>query len=179
MADTWNIDSTHSSILFSVRHLVIAKVHGKFTKFSGTLSAEGGKLSGTKVSIDASSIDTAEPQRDGHLKSADFFDVAKFPTVEFVSKRVEGTGKAFAIVGDLTMHGVTNEVKLAVESEGSAKDPWGNERQAYSAKASLNRTDFGLKWNQALEAGGVLVGEKIEITLEVQAISKAAPPAAA
>jgi polyisoprenoid-binding protein YceI len=122
------------------------------------------------VSADVASIDTREEKRDGHLKSPDFFDAEKFPKLTFASKRVEGQGDRFKVVGDLTLHGVTKEVTLDITSEGSGKDPWGNERRAFSAHGHLNRSDFGLKWNQALETGGVLVGEKVDIEAEISAI---------
>ncbi len=125
------------------------------------------------VTIDDTSIDTAEAQRDGHLKSADFLDTEKFPKITYVSRKVEASGeKKYKIVGDLTIHGTTHEVPLEVEELGRGKDPWGNERIAFGAKASIQRTDFGLKWNQTLEAGGLLVGEKVEFEIDIQAVGK-------
>lgn len=163
---TWNFDPSHSTVGFSIRHLVISKVRGRFTKWSGTVVVEGDAPVSAEVVIDAASIDTAEAQRDAHLRSPDFFDAERFPTIGFKS-----TGYSDGqLVGDLTIHGVTRPVTLAVESNGRGKDPWGNERIAFEATTSINRKDFGLTWNQALEAGGVLVGEKVDITLEVQAI---------
>jgi polyisoprenoid-binding protein YceI len=172
---TWNVDPSHSSVHFSVRHMVIAKVRGAFGKFSGSLTLDDADLSKAKLAakVEVSSIDTSEEKRDGHLKSADFFDVAKFPEMTFASKRVEGQGERFKVVGDLTLHGVTRELSLDVERNGAGKDPWGNERVGFSAKGQLNRTDFGLKWNQALEAGGVLVGEKVDLEIEVSAVKAA------
>jgi polyisoprenoid-binding protein YceI len=169
---TWNIDTAHSGVHFSVRHMVIAKVRGSFTKWSGTIVLDDADFarSSLEAKIDASSIDTAEEKRDGHLKSPDFFDVAKFPEITFKSKRIEGTPEKFKVVGDLSLHGVTKEVVLEAERNGTGKDPWGNERQGFSAHTSIHRGDFGLKWNQALETGGVLVGEKIDIELEVSAV---------
>ena len=180
-ATTWNIDTTHSSVTFSIRHLVIAKVRGHFKSFSGTVQLDDAELrqSSVSVDIDAASIDTHEPKRDEHLRSADFFDVAQFPRLTFTSKRVEVEGKQIVrVVGDLSIHGVTREVTLAVEDAGRAKDPWGNQRAAFNATTSIDRKDFGLKWNQALEAGGVLVGDKVEISLDVQAVLAAATAAA-
>jgi polyisoprenoid-binding protein YceI len=170
----YNIDTSHSDITFSVRHLVFAKVRGHFTKWSANLlfDAADPSKSSVDVDIDAASIDTREPQRDGHLKSPDFLDVAKYPKITFKSRRVEGAGaKKYKAVGDLTIHGVTREVVLDVEELGGGKDPWGNQRLAFSAKTAVDRTDFGLKWNQALETGGVLVGERVEIEIDVEAIA--------
>jgi polyisoprenoid-binding protein YceI len=173
---TWNIDASHSTLGFSVRHLVIAKVHGKFTKFNGAVKLDEQDLAASEVNVtlEAASIDTSEPKRDEHLRSADFFDVVAHPQLTFASKRIEKTGAdAFKVTGDLSIHGVKKEVALDVEYSGKGKDPWGNERVAFTGKTSINRTEFGLKWNQALEAGGVLVGEKIEISFDVQAVKAA------
>lgn len=171
---TWNLDTAHSGIHFSVRHMVFAKVRGRFATWSGAIEA-GEDLTRAKVTaeIDAASIDTGESDRDKHLRSADFFDVEHYPKLTFTSTRVERDGDDYTLVGDLTIRDVTKEVKLAVESGGQAKDPWGNQRMAFTAKTSIDRKDFGLKWNQVLEAGGVLVGEKIDIELEVQAVQAA------
>jgi len=172
MATTWNIDTSHSSIHFSVRHMMIAKVRGAFNAWSGSIAFDDANVSASKIQgeIDVASIDTAEPKRDGHLKSPDFFDAEKFPKITFASKKLEGSADKFKVVGDLTLHGVTKEVSFDVAREGAGKDPWGNQRVAFSARGSLNRTDFGLKWNQALEAGGVLVGEKVDFEIEISAI---------
>lgn len=171
---TWNLDTAHSGIHFSVRHMVFAKVRGRFATWSGTIDA-GDDLTKAKVraEIDAASIDTGEADRDKHLRSADFFDVEQYPKLTFTSTRVERDGDDYTLVGDLTIRDVTKEVKLEVESGGQAKDPWGNQRMAFTAKTSVDRKDFGLKWNQVLEAGGVLVGEKIDIEIEVQAVQAA------
>jgi polyisoprenoid-binding protein YceI len=180
-ATTWNIDTTHSSVTFSIRHLVIAKVRGHFKTFSGSLQLDEADLgkSSVSVEIDAASIDTHEAKRDEHLRSADFFDVAQFPKLSFVSKKLELEGKQVVrVVGDLTIHGVTKEVTLAVEDLGRAKDPWGNQRAAFAASTSINRKDFGLTWNQVLEAGGVMVADKVDISLDVQAVLAAATQAA-
>jgi polyisoprenoid-binding protein YceI len=152
--------------------MVISKVHGRFTKWNGTVVIDDGDVSKSSVdvTIDASSVETHEAKRDAHLRSPDFFDVEKFPTLAFKSKRVTESGGGLAVRGDLTIHGVTKEVLLEVESLGRTKDPWGGERAGFSAKTSIDRKEFGLGWNQVLEAGGVLVGEKIEITLEIEAV---------
>jgi polyisoprenoid-binding protein YceI len=172
----WEIDSAHSGIHFSVRHLVIAKVRGQFARWSGFIEREDGDpaRSTVNVTIDASSIQTGVEDRDAHLKSADFFDVAKYPEIRFVSTSVEGEGQELRMKGELTMHGVTREVTLDVEDSGRTNDPWGNTRAAFSAKTTVDRKDFGLTWNQLLETGGVAVGEKVTIELEVEAVKQAA-----
>ena len=175
MADSWNIDTAHSQITFTVRHMVFAKVRGRFGKWTGALQLDPQDLGKSKVevAIDASSIDTSEAQRDGHLKSPDFFDVARFPELKFKSRGVETRGTDQARVsGDLTLHGVTKEVVLDVEISGRGKDPWGNERIGFSATTAIDRTDFGLKYNQALEAGGVLVGTRVDIDIDLQAVKQ-------
>ncbi len=169
---TWNIDPTHSGIHFSVRHLVVSKVRGSFRQFSGTVSLDTENLAASSVSavIETASIDTGVEQRDTHLRSADFFDAERFPTLTFQSTRVEPTSSnGFRITGELSLHGVTRQVVLEAEQLGIGKDPWGNTKAAFEAKTSIDRRDFGLTWNQALETGGLLVGEKIEISLEIQA----------
>ena len=178
---TWQIDSAHSGIHFAVRHLVIAKVRGQFSRWTGALTVPDGDFSRATVdvTIDATSIDTGVADRDAHLKSADFFDVASFPELTFRGRRVEATGDdRFALIGDLTIRGTTREVALDVESAGQTKDPWGNVRAGFAARTSVDRKEFGLTWNQALETGGVMVGEKIEIELEVEAVRQDAIAAA-
>jgi len=174
--ERWEIDSSHSSVHFSVRHLVIAKVRGVFARWSGSVNVPDGDFSKATVdvTIDASSIDTGVAQRDAHLKSADFFDVAEFPELRFAGKRVEPrSGTEVEVVGDLTIRGITREVVLRVEQHGQAKDPWGNVRAAFTAKTSIDRKDFGLTWNQALETGGVMVGDRVEIEAEIEAVKQA------
>ncbi|MBL8949845.1 MAG: polyisoprenoid-binding protein [Myxococcaceae bacterium] len=176
----WKIDASHSGIHFTVRHMVISKVRGHFSKFEGevTFDEAAPEKTKVKVNIDASSISTNEPKRDDHLRSPDFFDVAKFPALTFESTKTEKKGDRLAVTGNLSMHGVTREVVLDAELLGVGKDPWGGKRAGFTAKTSLDRKDFGLGWNQVLEAGGVLVGDKIEIELEVEAIAPAAVKAA-
>jgi polyisoprenoid-binding protein YceI len=180
MTKNWNIDGAHSDIHFSVRHMVVAKVRGAFTKWSAELDLDEKDLtrSKVKVAIDAASIDTRNEQRDGHLRSPDFFDVARFPEITFASKRIERDGEDYRVTGDLTIHGVTREVVLAAELGGFGVDPWGNRRAAFSGKATLDRKDFGLTWNQLLETGGVLVSDKVEIGFDVEAVAQAAQRAA-
>jgi polyisoprenoid-binding protein YceI len=176
----WDIDVGHSAIHFWVRHMVISKVHGRFAKWSGAIALDAQDLtkSSVEVRIDAASIDTQVADRDAHLKSADFLDVAKYPELTFRSKKIEKASGGYRVTGDLTLHGVTKEVTLEAEFAGTGKDPWGNERAGFSAKAALDRREFGLTWNAAVEAGGVLVGEKVEIAIELEAIKKAAAAAA-
>jgi len=179
---TWNIDPNHSSIGFSARHMVFAKVRGRFARWSGTfrLDEEDLTRSAVEVEIDAASIDTGVADRDAHLRSPDFFDVARFPKLRFASKKVEKSGDGhYRISGDLTIRDVTRQVVLQAEYGGQAKDPWGNQRVGFTATASIERGDFGLKWNQVLEAGGVLVGERIDVEIELQAVKAAADVRAA
>src|SRR5215510_6418929 len=174
--ERWEIDSSHSSVHFSVRHLVIAKVRGTFARWSGTVQVPDGDFSKATVgvTIDASSIDTGVADRDAHLKSPDFFDAAQYPELRFVGTRVQPrSGSEIDVVGDLTIKGITREVVLRVEQHGQATDPWANVRAAFTAKTSIDRKDFGLTWNQVLETGGVMVGDRIEIEAEVQAVKQA------
>jgi polyisoprenoid-binding protein YceI len=180
-SSTWNIDPSHSAIHFSVRHMVVSKTRGRFTKWSGQLKFDPANpaASSVEVTIDPGSIDTADAQRDGHLRSPDFFDVEKFPNASFKSTGVQDLGgDRLRITGDLTLHGVTRSVVLEASYEGTGKDPWGGERAGFSGTVSVDRKDFGLTWNKALETGGLLVGEKVELTLEVEAVKQAAQQAA-
>jgi polyisoprenoid-binding protein YceI len=170
---TWAIDASHSGIHFSVRHLVIAKVRGKFTGFSGTLELDEADLTKSKVdvSIDVATVNTADEKRDAHLRSGDFFESEKFPTATFKSTAISKAGGEYYLVkGDLSVHGVTKEVDLHATFEGKGKDPWGGERAAFQAKTTINREDFGMKFNMPLEGGGVVVGTKIELEIEVEAV---------
>jgi polyisoprenoid-binding protein YceI len=172
---TWTVDPVHSSVEFAVRHLMITTVKGRFTDVQGTVVLDDADPSAAsaEITIQAASIDTREPQRDGHLKSADFFDVEKFPTLSFRSKGVRGSkGDGFTLIGDLTIHGVTREVALEVTSEGKAKDPWGGERAGYTATTRIKRSDFGLTWNQLLETGGFAVSDDVKISLDVQLVQE-------
>lgn len=170
-AAKWNIDPMHSSANFTIKHMMIAKVHGGFEKLSGSLSLDSSDITKSSIEavIDASSINTREAQRDTHLKSADFFDVEKYPTLNFKSTKVEKDGDDLKVTGDLTIHGITKEVVLAVEGPtAEMKDPYGNIKIGISATTKIKRKDFGLTWNAALEAGGVLVGDDVTISLDVQ-----------
>ena len=171
----WSFDPAHSSIGFSVRHLMISKVRGHFNKWEGTFDYDEADPTKSKLSvrIDAASIDTREEKRDAHLRSPDFFDAAKYPALTFESTRIERDGDDYVVTGNLTIRDVTRAVQLKVESLGRTKDPWGGERAGFSASTSINRKDFGLHWNVALETGGVVVGEKIEIGIEIEAVRAA------
>jgi polyisoprenoid-binding protein YceI len=171
---TWKIDPAHSAAEFKVKHMMISNVKGKFSGLSGVLSLNEGDptLSSVEASIPVSTLTTGDEQRDGHLKSADFFDAEKFPTLTFKSTKVAKAGEGeLTVTGDLTLHGVTKPVKFAVEGPSEpGKDPWGNTRIGLSATTKINRKDFELGWNATLETGGVLVGEVVTLTLDVQFI---------
>jgi polyisoprenoid-binding protein YceI len=169
---TYALDTSHSHVGFKVRHLVVAKVRGRFADFDGTITvAEDALDSSVTVEVRTASVDTRDETRDGHLRSADFFDVERFPVMAFRSTgvREEGEGR-FAVVGDLTIGDTTRPVTLDVRFDGSAVDPWGGERIAFTAETRINREDFGLTYNQALETGGVLVGKEIDIEIDVEAV---------
>jgi polyisoprenoid-binding protein YceI len=169
---TWNLDPAHSVAEFKVKHMMISNVKGQFTAISGVLTFDEANIANSRVeaTIDAASINTREAQRDAHLKSADFFDVANFPTLNFRSTNVKRVDDdELAVTGDLTIHGITREVVFKVEGPTAPdKDPWGNTRIGLAAVAKINRKDFGLTWNTVLETGGILVGEEVTITLDVQ-----------
>ena len=172
---TWQIDPKHSLVEFSIKHMMITTVRGRFGAVSGTIvenSADLGR-SQVQVEIDATSIDTREAQRDGHLKSPDFLDVEQYPTIAFKSSAViPGKGDEFELVGDLTIHGVTRPVTLRVERGGTGVTPYGQHVSGFSAHTTISRKDFGLTWNVALETGGVIVGDQVKINLEVEAVKQ-------
>ena len=165
---TWTLDPVHSVAEFKVKHMMISNVKGQFTAISGVLTFDDGEITNSRV--EASSINTRDPQRDAHLKSADFFEVEKYPALTFQSTSVKRTGEdGLAVTGDLTIHGVTRQVTFRVEGPTApGRDPWGNTRVGLSASTKINRNDFGLTWNAALEAGGILLGDEITVTLDVQ-----------
>ena len=178
----WNIDPSHSAVQFTVRHLVISKVRGVFERWQGAIDFDPSQPEASKVSvrIETASIDTHEPNRDQHLRSAEFFDVENYPAITFVSRKVERRGKdRYRVLGDLTMHGVTRAVELDAEYLGAGKDLGGQQRVGFFAKAALNRKEFGLNWNQLLESGGVVVSEQVELSLDVQAVEAKAVERAA
>jgi polyisoprenoid-binding protein YceI len=170
---TYTIDPVHSQIGFTVRHMMFAKVRGQFDKWSGVLSYDEAdpKKSKVYVEVETASIDTRDEKRDGHLRSPDFFQSDEFPKMTFEGKRIEAAGAGqYQLTGDLTIRDVTREVTLDVEQTGSGKDPWGNQRLGFRATGAINRGEWGLKWNQALEAGAVLVSDKVDIDVEMQVI---------
>lgn len=170
-AGTWNVDPSHSGLNFSVKHLMVSKVRGRFGSFTGTVTIAADPLqSSVSASAEVASISTGDQGRDDHLKSPDFFDAAQFPTIDFRSTKIEADGDDYALFADLTIRGVTKNVKFELEFEGVGKDPWGNTKAGFSAEAEINRKDWGLEWNAALETGGVLVGEKVKIQLDIQAV---------
>jgi polyisoprenoid-binding protein YceI len=178
--EKWNFDTVHSTVAFSVRHLMISKVHGTFKKWSGSLLYDDGNPTAHEidVKIETASIDTREEQRDAHLRSADFFDVEKYPEMTFTSTAVAAKGgDEYEVTGNLTLHGVTKPVKLRAEHLGRGKDPWGGERMGFTASGSIDRKDFGLTFNMPLDGGGVMVGDKIEIHLDVEAVKEVAASA--
>ena len=173
-AGHWAVDSSHSSVEASVRHLGLSKVRGSFGSFTGAIDvAERPEDSSVQVRIEAARVDTREPARDEHLRSPDFLDVAAHPTIDFRSTGVTGSGRRWRVEGDLTIRGTTRPVTLDVRFEGVEDDPWGGSRAAFSATTELDREAFGLTWNQVLESGGLLVGKKVRIDLEVEVIRAA------
>jgi len=171
----WTVDPAHAELAFSVRHLMINNVRGRFGKVEGTVTVDNADPNKSKidVTVDVNSIDTRQEMRDNHLRSADFFDAANYPTMHFVSKRIVGdVTKDFQIIGDLTIRGTTHEVELKAQLEGRGQDPWGNERAGFSLTGAINRHDYGLNWNLALEAGGVTVGAEVKIAIDVEIFHK-------
>ena len=174
----YQIDFAHSQVQFVVRHMMLSKVRGVFEKFSGSVELDEANPANTKVdvSIETASINTREPNRDNHLRSADFFQSDTYPAMTFRSTRVEQTDALHAnLYGDLTIRGISRPVKLAVEFLGSAKSPWGTTSFGFAASTKINRKDWGLTWNQALETGGVLVSEEVEINIELELVKVAEP----
>jgi polyisoprenoid-binding protein YceI len=171
-AGTWTADPAHTSVNFSVKHLGISNVHGKFNEFEGTLVNDGDGLSSAKITgtVKTASVDTAEPARDDHLRSPDFFDVEKFPEITFESSKIEADGDDISVTGKLTIHGVSNEITLNGEVTGTESDPWGNQRVGLEVSGSLSRGDYDMKFNQALGSGNLLVGDKVKLTLDISAI---------
>lgn len=183
-AETYSVDTAHSDVAFKVRHMGISNVTGKFEKFGGTFSVDPKNIKATtgNLTIDVGSINTSNGKRDGHLKGEDFFDAAKHPEIKFVSKSVKDINEkdsSCTLVGDLTMRGVTKEIGLKVKGGGIMVDPWGNERAAFTAHGKINRFDYGLKWNKTVEAGGLVVGQDVELNLAFEGVRPlAAAPAA-
>ncbi|MDQ3809689.1 MAG: YceI family protein [Chloroflexota bacterium] len=169
---TWQIDPAHSLVEFSVRHMMVSTVKGRFTSVRGTITdvADDPTLSSVDIEIDAASLTTNDESRDAHLRSADFFDADRFPTITFDSTRVEGTRDEFTVTGNLSMRGVTREVTLQVTFNGVGTNPWGKTVAGFTAETRINRKDWGLNWNVGLEAGGVLVSDQVKISIEIEAI---------
>ena len=176
-AATWTVDKAHSQVEFGVKHMMFTTVKGQFRDFDATIRLDdtNPNESSVEVTIDAASIDTGVADRDAHLRSGDFFDAETHPEITFVSRRVEGAsfeeGEKFKVIGDLTIRGTTNEIELDATFEGRGKDPWGQEKAAFTAEAKIDRHDYGLTWNQTLEAGGVLVGRDIKLWINAQFVS--------
>jgi polyisoprenoid-binding protein YceI len=182
-AETYNVDTSHSDITFKVRHMGISTISGRFEKFGGTFDVDPKNIKATKgnLTIDASSINTGNAKRDGHLKGADFFDVAKYPEIKFASKEVKDINmkdSTATLVGDLTMHGITKEISLKIKGGGIMVDPWKNERAAFAATGKIDRYDFGLKYNSAMETGGVVVSQEVELVLAFEGVRQLPAPAA-
>lgn len=172
---TWNVDPSHSTVGFTARHLMVTKVRGRFSAFGGSLTiADEPLASSVSATVEMSSVSTGDDGRDGHLRSADFFDVEQFPTMSFQSTSIEADGDdEYLLHGHLTIKGVTKPVTFELEFDGVATDPWGNTKAGFTAETEINRKDWGLEWNVALEAGGVLVSEKIKLQLDIQAVRAA------
>ncbi len=175
-ADGWELDPAHSSVAFAIRHMMISTVHGQFHTFSGTATGDPAKPAEAAIeaTIDAASIDTGNEKRDAHLKSADFFDVEKFPKITFKSTKIESAGPGRAkVTGNLTMHGVTKAVVLEVEGPtATIKDPMGNTKAGAHATTKVDRKDFGISWNKAMDGGGIMVGDDVDVTIDVEAVKK-------
>lgn len=174
-AGIWTLDPVHSEVGFTVRHLMVSKVRGRFATFSGVITVADNPLESTATAtIDASSILTGDENRDTHLRSSDFFDVEKHPEISFRSTSVVAKGSDYVVTGDLTIHGVTRSVDLATEYNGVSGDPWGGTRAGFSASTEISRKDFGIEFNMPLDGGGVMVGDKVQINIEVEAVLQAA-----
>jgi polyisoprenoid-binding protein YceI len=173
----WTLDATHTQVGFSVKHMAISTVRGRFTTFDGSGETDAnGTLTSARFTIDAASIDTNQEQRDAHLRSADFFETEKYPTITFDSTKITQDGTDIAITGDFTMHGVTKSITLKGETTPVVKDPWGMTRTGLTVEGKINRKDWGLAWNQALEFGGLMVSEDVKLSIELEVV--AAQPAA-
>ena len=169
---TWSLDTSHTQVGFAVKHLMISNVKGRFRKLTGSVEVDpNGSGTSVDISIDAASLTTGDDKRDGHLQSADFLHVEEHPVIQFTGGQIEGNPESkFSLHGDLSIRGITRPVTLYVVNEGRVTDPWGNERVGYTASTKINRKDFGLEWNVALEAGGVLVGDEVRITIETELV---------
>jgi len=170
-AGTWQVDTSHSSVEFTARHLMVSKVRGRFTSFSGTIEVADDPLqSSLQASVDLDSVETHDEKRDGHLRSADFFDVENHPQMTLVSTGIRPDGDYYVLSADVTVRGKARPVEFQLEFNGVERDPWGGTRAGFTATTEVNRKDWGLEWNVPLDGGGLLVGEKVKITLEVEAV---------
>lgn len=168
---TWNVDPSHSTIGFTARHLMITKVRGSFKAFSGTITVASDPLqSAVEATVEIDSVDTGDANRDGHLKSGDFFEIEKYPTMQLMSTGIAAKGSNYVLSADLTIKGVTKPVQFDLEFDGVNTDPWGNVKAGFTASTEINRKDWGMEWNAVLETGGVVVSEKIQLTLDIQAV---------
>lgn len=168
---TWNVDAVHSNVAFTVRHLVVAKTRGRFGTFSGVITIADDPLqSKVEATVETASIDTGDEGRDNHLRTGDFFEAETHPTMTFVSTSITPDGDDYELAGDLTIKGVSKPVTWELEFNGIVTDPWGNTRAGFSAETEVNRKDWGLDYNAVLEAGGVLIGEKVKLSLEIEAV---------
>ena len=168
---TWNVDPSHSGLNFSVKHLMVSKVRGRFRDFTGTITVSADPLQSSVVaSAKVDSIDTNDENRDGHLKTGDFFDAAAHPSIDLRSTKIEAAGSNYRLFADLTIKGVTRNVAFDLEFDGVGTDPWGNTKAGFTASAEINRKDWGLEYNAVLETGGVLIGEKVKLELDIQAV---------
>ncbi|MCS7061156.1 MAG: YceI family protein [Anaerolineae bacterium] len=177
----WSLDTSHSSVEFAVKHMMITTVRGQFARFNAAIQVDEHRLenSSLEATVEVASIDTHDANRDKHLLSSDFFDAATYPTMTFRSKRIEKAGEGqYRLIGDLTIRGVTREVAFNLTDEGKGKDPWGNQRWGLTAEAQINRKDWNLSWNVALETGGWLVGEQVKIRLEIELVQTQPQPQA-
>lgn len=168
---TWNVDPSHSTVGFTARHLMITKVHGTFKTFSGSITVGSDPLKSTvEATVDMASVHTGDDNRDGHLRTGDFFEVETYPTMSLRSTGISGAGGDYTMTADLTIKGVTKPVTFDLEFEGVSKDPWGNTKAGFSASTEINRKDWGIEWNAVLDTGGVALGEKVKINLDIQAV---------
>jgi polyisoprenoid-binding protein YceI len=178
-ADTYKVDPGHSDVSFQVRHM-LTQVRGKFNEYEGTIQLDPAKMENSSVEfkVKAASIDTGAADRDKHLRTADFFDTEKFPEISFKSKSIKATGKdTYNVTGTFTMHGVSKEITLPVSFLGTVKDPWGNQRAAFSAETTLDRKDYGIVWNKALDSGGALLGDDVKVSINLETVKAKDQPA--